>query len=290
MARRKTDLVEDILTITAALPWWIGVSFAVTAYVVLHHYATLEMPVKNIALGQAGQMAIEQMGKTLAYYGQYILPILFLVGALVSFFRRGKRKDLVRKTDDDKCGNTLRDMNWKDFELLVGEIFRMRGYSVTETGSNGADGGVDLILKKDNELFLVQCKQWRAYKVSVNVVRELLGVMVSKGAAGGFVVTSGVFTTEARSFVKGQNIDLIDGVRLTVMIEDIIENRSVQTSAKRASSFKSSPKVEILTAVPDCPQCGQSMVKRIAKKGANAGSRFWGCSGFPRCRGIRVIN
>ncbi len=166
----------------------------------------------------------------------------------------------------------------------------MRSFSVTETGGNGADGGVDLILKKENELFLVQCKQWRAYKVSVNVVRELLGVMVSKGAAGGFVVTSGIFTTEAQSFAKGQNIDLIDGVRLTAMIEDNIKNGSVQTSAKRVSSFKSSPEIEISTTVPDCPQCGQSMVKRIAQKGANAGSRFWRCSGFPRCRGIRGIN
>jgi len=69
--------------------------------------------------------------------------------------------------------------------------FRMRGFSVTETGGGGSDGGIDLVLKKHGEIFLVQCKQWCAYKVSVNVVRELLGVMVAQGATGGFVVTSG---------------------------------------------------------------------------------------------------
>ena len=26
------------------------------------------------------------------------------------------------------------------------------------------------------------------------------------------------------------------------------------------------------------------MVKRIAKKGPNAGNEFWGCSSFPKCR------
>ncbi|HNO75927.1 restriction endonuclease [Nitrosomonas mobilis] len=42
------------------------------------------------------------------------------------------------------------------------------------------DNGIDLILKKDGEVFLIQCKQWWAYKVSVNIVRELLGVMVRR--------------------------------------------------------------------------------------------------------------
>ena len=38
--------------------------------------------------------------------------------------------------------------------------------------------------------------------------------------------------------------------------------------------------------VPNCPKCGRPMVRRTARRGANAGSEFWGCSEFPRCRGI----
>lgn len=34
----------------------------------------------------------------------------------------------------------------------------------------------------------------------------------------------------------------------------------------------------------DCPKCGAELVKRVAKKGKNAGQRFWGCSNFPKCR------
>lgn len=33
-----------------------------------------------------------------------------------------------------------------------------------------------------------------------------------------------------------------------------------------------------------CPKCGSPMVVRTAKTGASAGSQFWGCSQFPRCR------
>lgn len=33
-----------------------------------------------------------------------------------------------------------------------------------------------------------------------------------------------------------------------------------------------------------CPVCGKPMVLRIARKGPNAGSQFWGCSGYPECK------
>ena len=38
--------------------------------------------------------------------------------------------------------------------------------------------------------------------------------------------------------------------------------------------------------VPSCPKCGAPMIKRSATKGNNAGSQFWGCANFPKCRGI----
>jgi hypothetical protein len=47
-------------------------------------------------------------------------------------------------------------MTWRQFEMLVGESFRRRGFTITETGGNGPDGGVDLILSKAGERYLVQ--------------------------------------------------------------------------------------------------------------------------------------
>jgi restriction system protein len=40
-------------------------------------------------------------------------------------------------------------------------------------------------------------------------------------------------------------------------------------------------------AGPHCPLCGAPLVKRIARKGAGAGTQFWGCSKYPSCRGTR---
>lgn len=110
-------------------------------------------------------------------------------------------------------------MSWREFEMLVGEAFRLQGYSVVENGGGGgADGGVDLVLTKTGEKFLVQCKQWKAFRVGVDVVREHYGVMAAKGAAGGFVVTSGAFTSEAKAFTDGRNVRLVDGHKLVGLI------------------------------------------------------------------------
>ncbi len=40
---------------------------------------------------------------------------------------------------------------------------------------------------------------------------------------------------------------------------------------------------------PSCPKCTAKMVKRVSKKGPHTGKEFWGCSRFPRCRGI-ILN
>ncbi len=37
--------------------------------------------------------------------------------------------------------------------------------------------------------------------------------------------------------------------------------------------------------IPRCPQCGKLMVLRMAQKGKHAGTQFWGCSGYPDCKG-----
>lgn len=38
-----------------------------------------------------------------------------------------------------------------------------------------------------------------------------------------------------------------------------------------------------------CPKCGSELVLRTARNGANAGQKFYGCSGYPKCRYILNI-
>jgi restriction system protein len=279
MRRRSNEgLAEMLFRSAALLPWWAGLALAVAAYAVLHRFAVAQVATA-LAPGQVGQMVVGQMVKALASWGQYVVPLLLLAGAAASAIGRRKRQGLLADVARDAHGEALRKMSWRDFELLVGEAFRMRGYAVTETGGGGADGGVDLKLKKNGELWLVQCKQWKAYKVPVTIVRELYGVMAAQRATGGFVITCGVFTAEARSFVKGHPIELIDGPALKKMID--ATRSAVGASIAENRAVAPAPPTE-----PSCPRCGNPMVKRVAKQGTNAGRTFWGCSAYPKCRGI----
>lgn len=283
MARkRKQGVFEDLIEIAAMLPWWMGVLLALIAYFALHHYATAEV-VAQASPGQMGTFVANQLGKTLAMFGQYLIPLAFLIGAGISAYGRHKRTGLFADVQESSSPSALNGMSWQEFEMLVGEAFRHKGCTVAETGGGGADGGVDLVLKKDGERFLVQCKQWKAYKVGVTTIRELYGVMAAEGAAGGFVVTSGVFTQEAKSFAKGKNIGLIDGAELTTMIKSTKQQH--QTAAVQPAPH-SAP---VASSSQDCPKCGGTMIKRIAKQGANAGKAFWGCANFPQCRGVVPI-
>ena len=41
--------------------------------------------------------------------------------------------------------------------------------------------------------------------------------------------------------------------------------------------------------IPDCPRCGKPMALRTAKQGRNEGQQFWGCTGYPDCRGTARV-
>jgi restriction system protein len=291
MARRKkTSPAEDLMDLVAMMPWWGGAVLALVFYVVLHGIAGREVVV-NTTPGQIHTSVLPTVFKTLASIGQYILPLICLFGAVLSAVRRSKRKALITDVATSKAWQPLEGITWKEFEVLVGEAFRLQGYQVSENHAGGADGGIDLVLRKGSEKFFVQCKQWKAFSVGVAIVRELYGVMAAERAVGGFVVTSGQFTKDAEEFAKGRNVELIDGPKLMTMI------RTAQ-AARRSSANVPRPVAPAMPANPiaapspvatvsTCPVCSKAMVKRTAKKGANAGQAFWGCTGYPSCRGTR---
>jgi restriction system protein len=116
-------------------------------------------------------------------------------------------------------GETPGMLNWREFERRVGEAFRRQGFTVTGFGGNGPDGSVDLGLTKNGKRFLVQCQHWCKPQVGVTVVRELHAVMAVQRAHGGFVVTDGQFSREAKEFADLFAIKLIDGVALAEMLQ-----------------------------------------------------------------------
>lgn len=174
---------------------------------------------------------------------------------------------------------SLKAVEWKDFEYLVSEAYRRQGYQVSFSLGRGADGGVDLELWKGGRTSLVQCKQWRTLAVVASMVRQLFGIMTAEKADEAIIVTSGRFTNEAVNFAQGKPIQLVDGPRLLQLVkrgqERTLDSRSDGNLKGQAA------------APPSCPKCGKPMILKTARRGQNAGNKFWGCQDYPRCNGTR---
>ncbi len=269
--KRDKSLLIGLADLLALLPWWVGVVAAVVSYLVLHVLAAPE-PAQPVDPQHFENFLAHAFWRSLANVGQYLIPLACLAGTAIAAYRRKVRGRLVQGVAAGEDASALSKMSWQEFEQAVGEAFRLDGFQVEEHGGAAADGGIDLVLHRGADKYLVQCKQWRAQSVPVGVVRELYGVMTAEKAVGGFVVTAGRFTLEATAFAQGKTIILIDGPILFDMIKH----------ARRAPMEN----VRVAAALT-CPLCGKPMVERIAKTGLTAGSAFWGCSQFPVCKGTR---
>ena len=193
-ARQGLDLVAD-------LPWPWGVGFAIASWWALHMLA--------------GSAAL--LSKAIGTVFQWIVPPLLLVAALVSWLRARKAAALLNTTLDAEL---LRALSWRDFERLLFAAFEAHGFEVQDRGGYGADGGVDLVAKRDDQKYYVQCKHWKTHQVGVKVVRELAGIVAANGAAGGYVVASGSYTREAQEFGVKAGLQLLDGAQLLEFLEE----------------------------------------------------------------------
>ncbi len=272
MGRGKRNLID----VLAGLPWPVGLVVGALGYLTLAHGVPMWFARQGGPLAQAFAGA----SNPFSLLGWLVFGMC-AIGALASFFNTRRTRQLL----DTRTGlESIAALGWRDFERLVGEAFRRRGYSVEETGLGGADGGIDLILRRDGRRILVQCKQWRRERVPINVVREMYGLMAHHRADEVRIAALGGFTPDAERFAEGKRIELIDGSTLLAMIE---EGRAVRSGAIDARN-RIEPKVvataKKLIGVPFCPRCGETMVHRVNRRNGNG---FWGCSTFPACKGIR---
>lgn len=278
MARRsRKSAAEGVVELSSLFPWWGGVVGALVAYFVFAVIAGQPSVPTSVAPQQISSAIFGSVIRTVATVAQYLVPFLLLLGAIISYVRQRKGASLVGAATGASAAQRISGMSWREFELLIAEAFRRKGFTVRDQGGQGPDGGIDLVLLKGKERFLVQCKQWRALKVGVTVVRELFGVISAEGATGGFVVTSGTFTEDAREFAKGRNIKLIDGSALRQILEQVQDSGATTPSDNKVDAKP--------LAVPTCPKCGSNMIVREARKGPSAGNKFLGCSRFPGCKG-----
>lgn len=117
---------------------------------------------------------------------------------------------------------------WREFEVLVGEAFRLQGYQIIESTRGSGDSGGELTLRRERETFLVRCGHWKTSRVDVDAVHALQRAMIARGASGGFLLTEGRFAREASAFAAGCNVRLIDGPALRGLLDEALAARGTK--------------------------------------------------------------
>ncbi|MBB2806542.1 restriction endonuclease [Xanthomonas arboricola] len=275
MGRRKKQSGFEAL---AALPWPVGFVMGIAAYLVVRYGIAWWFSHQSGMLSQGFAQQSTGMFAPLAWT---LLGVCWLA-ALFSYLRtRSRRRFLETRTSLE----SLAAGGWRQFELLVGEAFRRQGYSVEETGLGGADGGIDLILRKDGRRTLVQYKQWKRQQVGVSVVREMFGLLAHHQAHAVKIACIGTYTKDAERFAEGKPIELIGGEQLLEMIGAVQQHGATQPTQGHVEPILASTVTansSYFTDISSCPRCGNALVRRTSRR---KGEYFLGCSQFPTCRG-----
>tara|TARA_Y100001933_G_scaffold37896_1_gene33721 strand:+ start:96 stop:776 length:681 start_codon:yes stop_codon:yes gene_type:complete len=215
-----------------------------------------------------------------------VLVVVFGLVLLVSVTRssRNSRKGKARwippwedSSEIERWSQSLlNELEWKRFEQVISHFYKLRGFRSKVTRM-GADGGVDVVLYEEHSQTphtLIQCKSW-SQKVGVKPIRELFGVMAADGIKNGIFATTSEYTGEARQWAEGKSIQLLSGASIVGMFNGLeIEQIKDLLEVGLSGDFRT----------PTCPSCDVKMVERTARKGKSAGSSFWGCRNYPRCK------
>lgn len=115
----------------------------------------------------------------------------------------------------------LRSMNPYDFEELVADYFRRRGFVNAEVIGRTGDRGVDVLATNVNgELELIQCKRYRARNnVGSTAIQRVDSYMRSRHACRAWVITTSDFTPDGRDEARITNVTIMNGEDLMQSLE-----------------------------------------------------------------------
>ena len=109
-----------------------------------------------------------------------------------------------------------------EFEELIAELFRARGYRVMTTARSG-DAGVDVVAEDLDPVtggrIVIQAKRYRS-TVSPTAVRDLDSTVRHHGAIKGILVTTAGFGPGSYDYIRGKPLSLVTGPELVELLAE----------------------------------------------------------------------
>ena len=139
-----------------------------------------------------------------------------------------------RKPDRRSRFTEIDAMSGQEFEKVVAELLRARGYQTKLTDWSG-DHGVDIVATKGQAVWAVQVKK-SSQPVSRRAVSDAVGGMAIYGCNGAMVVTSASFTAGAIELAEANDCELVPGERVLEWMDQLATSASMRRAANAFSS------------------------------------------------------
>jgi len=173
----------------------------------------------------------------------------------------------------------LKQLEWKRFEEVTAEYYRIQAFDA-KTTRIGADGGIDIVLRKDGldkPIAVVQCKAHKN-NIGIKPIRELYGVMAAEKIENGVFITTSDYTSEAIRFAEEKKMLLLSG-------KDFIQKINNLNHEQKSKLLDFATHGDYIT--PTCPRCDIKMIIKTRRKDRG---EFWGCPNYrPYGRGCSQI-
>lgn len=203
----------NIIAFLAQIPWWAYVSISACFFFVLNYLVPYFQ--EQGALFNEAQISL---GPTFAP----VVALALLAPASFSLLKTSRKKKLHELREEII---SIQDVSWPQFKEMVAEAYTRSGYMTLEKGPFTTDPDVDLFMRKSANLYLVQCRYWQNRKLGLREVKKLHALLREKHAMGAFLLTTGIFTKEARHYVLSRPIYLIDGIELVELLGNVKNDR-----------------------------------------------------------------
>lgn len=206
----------NIIDFLAQIPLWVSVTLSASFYLLLKFV---------VPYFEAQSSLVSEVHVSLGPAFAPVVALALLAPATFSLLKFNRKKKL---SDLKKEIQSIQELSWKELKDLVAEAYRRTGYTIMESNTFTTDPSVDFVLRKGANLYLVQCRYWQNRKLGKREAKNLFSLMHDKQASGVFLLTTGIFTNEARYYAAGRPINLIDGIELVELLGKIHSNDTTE--------------------------------------------------------------
>lgn len=325
MARQRTSPIEDTIILASKLPWYVNILLAIIAYGILHGMATAPIPTISSA-GQMHKAVNGSLFKVFALFGQYVLPFVFGMAAVLSGIKEAKTKK-AKQTIKESIQRQQNKIFTPPKPSTVSQ--RQEPSPIPQIYEQIITTEPQEIIKSIPEQLTAEVLreiEWKRFETLCSELLNTLGYVAIEtdyGPDGGIDITVrrngeyepfGIVQCKAwSSNVKETEIrDLLGTMTKHQYNQGMLMTTSEFTS--NAREFAKGTKVTLVTGdmivskvnrlpdedrkkllskildgdykTPTCPKCGIKMNLKTATKGPQAGKNFWGCPNYPKCRNV----